>query len=281
MKSLKQWIFILIALIMIGAVAVVIVLNKDEKRSKGITISDSKVFSEEIKEVVVEVGACEFELMESTSGETRLEYDNVMMEYFIGEVEDGVLTIRYEPKGQNITVNFFGIKFGGGMDSVESKIVLQIPKDVCYEKVTMKFGAADVKAEQIAAKQLMIEVGAGRFEADTVLAENEANISVGAGAFYASEVALANAELHCGVGEMEMTGSVTGKSFVECGVGEVELVLEGNEEDYCGELDCGLGEIVFGDMSIGGSGKKDFGVSDAAYQMDVKCGVGEVEIRFE
>ena len=93
MKSLKQWIFILIALIMIGAVAVVIVLNKDEKRSKGITISDSKVFSEEIKEVVVEVGACEFELKESTSGETRLEYDNVMMEYFTGEVEDGVLTI--------------------------------------------------------------------------------------------------------------------------------------------------------------------------------------------
>jgi nicotinamide riboside transporter PnuC len=40
MKSLKQWIFILIALIMIGAVAVVIVLNKDEKKSKGITISD-------------------------------------------------------------------------------------------------------------------------------------------------------------------------------------------------------------------------------------------------
>ena len=53
MKSLKQWVFILIALIMIGAVAVVIVLNKDEKRSKGITISDSKVFSEEIKEAGV------------------------------------------------------------------------------------------------------------------------------------------------------------------------------------------------------------------------------------
>ena len=40
---------------MIGAVAVVIVLNKDEKKSKGITISDSKVFSEEIKEIVVVV----------------------------------------------------------------------------------------------------------------------------------------------------------------------------------------------------------------------------------
>lgn len=281
MKSLKQWIFILIALIMIGAVAVVIVLNKDEKKSKGITISDSKVFSEEIKEIVVEVGACEFELMESTSGETRLECNNVKAEYFTGEVKDGVLTIRYEPKGQNITVDFFGIRFGGGMDRVESKIVLQIPNDVCYEKVMMKFGAADVKAEKIAAKQLKIEVGAGRFEADTVLAENEAKISVGAGAFYASEVTLANAELHCGVGEMEMTGYVIGKSFVECGVGEVELVLEGNEEDYCGELDCGLGEIIFGDISIDGSGKKDFGVSDAAYQMDVKCGVGEVEIRFE
>ena len=134
--------------------------------------------------------------------------------------------------------------------------------------------------EEVRAKKLYITVGAGELNAKSLTATESAHFTVGAGSFVAEDVALTNADLECGVGEMKVSGTLDGASVAECGVGSMEIAIAGEQAEYYGELNCGLGEIECGDIQIGGSGKQSYGTSSAERRMDIKCGIGEVDVRF-
>lgn len=276
MKSLKQGIFIVIALVMIGAAVALILFHKDE--GGGTVISDTEVFKGEITELIFEVGACQVEIEKGIEGQVMVHYEGIKAEYMTGDLKDGVLKIKYNPKN-NWNFSLFGIKFGSG-SSEKAKITLTIPEETVFKSVAMEFGAAGVRAERIMAEELFLAVGAGEMNADYLFASKSAKINVGAGSLTADKVILTNAELECGVGEIELSGEVYGDSTVECGVGEVEIALTTEEESYRGKLDCGLGDISFGRTSVDGSGKKEYGTSSAENRMDIKCGVGEVDVHF-
>ena len=276
MQRVRQWIYILIALAMIGAAVLLIVFKKDDAEADGLTKNIISTYPEEITEVIFEAGACVVEIVEEDSIGVAVQAMNVKSSDFSCSCVDGVLKVKYTP------TNSWNVDFLDFDDrNEEAKIILTLPAEKFFEKVSMEFGAAEVTAERILAKDLTIQVGAGEMQADYLYAEDSAKITVGAGALYADRVNLTDATLNCGVGELELSGEIYGNSVAECGVGEIDIALTTEEELYRGNLDCGLGEISFGRTSVEGSGKKEYGTSSAENRMDIKCGVGEVDVHFE
>lgn len=80
-----------------------------------------------------------------------------------------------------------------------------------------------------------------------------------------------------GVGELNLTSELSGKSSIDYGVGETNLVLIGTADDYRIELDKGIGEatldgIKMGDDSVYGAGNNT---------IEIDGGVGELKIIFK
>ena len=80
-----------------------------------------------------------------------------------------------------------------------------------------------------------------------------------------------------GVGELNLTGELSGKSSIDYGVGETNIVLLGTDDDYKVKLDKGIGEatidgIKMSDDSVYGAGKN---------YIEIDGGVGELSISFK
>ncbi len=274
MRSFRQGIFIAAAVVMILVCVALIFVKQSTKEKEG--VSGMEIYTEKIEKLVFEAGACRIEIKEGETDEVVLAYEGIRAEDISGKLENDTLRIKCSHKNK-WGMKLFGIRFG---NEDEAKISLTLPKNRVFQSVTMEFGAAQIRAEKICAEDLTLTVGAGEMSAEYLLGSKSAKISVGAGSLKADEVNLVNADLDCGVGELKLIGEVSGDSTVDCGVGSVVLTLTGQEDAYRGSLDCGLGSLRFGDNSINGSGKREYGTASAENRMDIKCGVGEVDVRF-
>lgn len=277
MKSAKHIVFIAIGVGMI-LLALGLIAIKNTKMDEGTNVegeNGTRVFSGTVNTLIFEVGASRIDIVEGEGTEYILSYEGLKYGTISDRHEDGVLQITYRQK-ENWPAKLF---YENDID--KQKITLTVPKDAVLDSGTFEFGAADIRMDGIAAKELYVTVGAGQLNASNLTATELAKFSAGAGALYAEDVALTNADLVCGVGQMSISGSFLGDTTADCGIGAMELEVEGKQEDYRGDLNCGLGEIRFGDISIEGSGQKSYGTSSATSRMDIKCGIGEVDVHFE
>lgn len=277
MKSAKHIVFIAIGVGMI-LLALGLIAIKNTKKDEGTTVegeNGTRVFRGEINTLVVEVGASSIDVVKGEGSEYILSYEGLKYGTISDRCEDGVLQITYR-QTENWPAKLF---YENNID--KQKITLTVPKDAVLDSATFEFGAAEIEMEGITAKELYVTVGAGQLNADNLVSTELAKLSVGAGTFYGEDVLLTNAELACGVGQMNLSGTFTGNTAADCGIGSMELLVNGEQEDFQGNLNCGLGEIDFGDISIEGSGQKSYGTSSATSRMDIKCGIGEVDVHFE
>ena len=277
MKTTKQIIFIVIGAVMILLAVGLIFMKKSDDAPQWVTgerKSGSKVFSEPISSLVFEAGACNIEILEGDGEGYIVDFENLKYGTLLTESEGEELKISYK-QNKDWTAKMFVDD-----DINDQKITLTIPKDAELDSALFEFGAAEITMEEVTAKKLYLTVGAGELNAERLTATELARFNVGAGSFSAEDVSLTNAELVCGVGEMSVSGSFDGDTTADCGVGAMELRVHGEQEGYRGDLNCGLGEIEFGNINIGGSGKKSYGTSSAERRMDIKCGIGEVDVRF-
>lgn len=277
MKSAKQVVFILIGAAMILLSVGLIFAKGSSDREHGISEkgeNGSASFSVPISTLVFEAGACNIEILEGEGNEFFLDYEGLKYGTLTHNLDGDTLRISYKQDDDWVAKMFLTD------DINDQRITLTIPKSAVLDEAEFEFGAADITMVRVVANELVIKVGAGELHADGLTATGQAKLNVGAGALYADDVNFANAELVCGVGEMEISGLVAGESVVDCGVGHMGLALDGEQEAYYGELDCGLGELRFGDIRIEGSGKKSYGTTSAECRMDIKCGIGEVDVQF-
>lgn len=276
MKGAKQIVFICIGAAMILLAVGLIFAKKSNDKTSGQRGGESgtEIFTGEVTALVMQAGACNIEVEAGDEDVYTLVYEGLKYGDLTHNLENGELEISYK-QDDDWTAKMFSAE-----DLDDQKITLIVPKNATLDSALFEFGAADIEMEQVVANKLYITVGAGELDADSLTATELARFNVGAGAFYADNVKLMNAELVCGVGEMEVSGVIAGKSMADCGVGSMQLTLDGEQGNYRGELNCGLGELQFGDIQIDGSGRKDYGPSSAERRMDIKCGIGEVDVRF-
>ena len=219
----------------------------------------------DIRELELTLRSCELQVLSSEDDQIRVEIENGMEKYFNVLRKDGKLTIHDKRKTNS--------------KLKAARIKVQIPSDYLFDEVDMVLGAGNIKLERLAAKKIDIEGGAGKIEAQTLIAEKELDAEIGAGDFYIKEATLGETNIECGVGRFEIGSCVlNGDADISGGVGDVEIGIAGEKEDFNYELSCGMGELdVFGDSytSLGRDKEVDNG---APHTISLECGVGKVKV---
>ncbi len=255
MKNARQVIYICIGAAMI-LLSVGLIFAKQSADDGELLHGDSGVrtFKGPVNTLVFEAGACEIDIVTGETQNYILEYEGLSHAKLSHQLKDGELSITLKMDSKWVSKLL-------DVDMKEARLTLTVPKDAELDSALFEFGAADIDMEEIHAKKLYITVGAGELNAENLTATESANITVGAGSINAEEVVLTNANL-------------------ECGVGDMKFAIAGEQDAYYGELNCGLGKIKCGDIKIGPSANHSYGTSSAERRMDIKCGIGEVDVRF-
>ena len=141
-------------------------------------------------------------------------------------------------------------------------VCIYLPEGLHLERVKIDVGAGSLFIEDIRTNNLSINIGAG-----------EAQIY----SFVANE-----ADLNCGAGEIVAHGKVDKGIDIDCGLGNVNYYTQDKEDNYNYKLSCGVGEITCGSNHYSGIGSDQrIDHHHASKEMDIDCGLGNVEIIFE
>ena len=84
-------------------------------------------------------------------------------------------------------------------------------------------------------------------------------------------------EFDIGVGNVDISAALTGKSDIDCGVGKLDLTLSGAKTDYSVKADKGLGSFTVDGSSVS-DGET---VGSGANEVRISSGVGAVTVKFE
>ena len=89
--------------------------------------------------------------------------------------------------------------------------------------------------------------------------------------------ALHNLDLDMGVGKLNLTSALTGKSDFDLGVGESNITVIGNKDDYKLDIEKGLGNITVDGTSV--SNIK--GQGNGNNSIEVSGGIGAINLKFK
>lgn len=201
-----------------------------------------------VKNLEVEMGACEFILEESEDEEFHVEAENAGK--YQGYVNGNTLHLR----GMSKT----SIKNG----DKGCVIHLYIPADHEFDKIEFALGAGQISSETgLQVGKLEIELGAGQITLDSVMTNT--------------------LDAEVGMGSLEFAGDIRKKAEVECAMGSVQLELAGKETDFDYKLEVAAGEISIGDSSYAGIAGEKYIDNSADKEIDIECAMGSIDISFE
>lgn len=174
--------------------------------------------------------------------------------------EDGCLTV---------------IENGEGDTSGKGKVYIYTP-DITFASVHAVTGAGNVRVAYLSAQNLFWTLGAGEIKINELYVEDNAEIIGGLGKLTVLDGVVNNLDMSLGVCECNFTAELTGNNTISCGVGNLQLNLAGLFEDYCVELQAGLGGATVDgkkvqDGTVVGSGDNF---------VDISGGVGGVAVCF-
>lgn len=219
----------------------------------------------DIRNLELTLRSCEFEILTSEDDQIRVEIEEGKEKYFSLREKEGTLYVNDIRKSKK------------NIKAVHVK--LWLPSDYVFDEVNMTLGAGNMQIDRLAANDINIEGGAGKIEAETLIANNELDAEIGAGDFYITEATLGETDIDCGVGRFEI-GSCTlnGNADISGGVGDVNIGIVGEKEDFNYELSCGMGELDVFDESYTSLGKDKEIDNGARYTISLECGVGRVNV---
>lgn len=189
----------------------------------------------------------------------RIETNN---EYITSWVDGSTLNVVEKSHG------FFG--WGGTGD-----LVIYVREDTAFDSVEIEIGAGTLDVERLEARDLKLNLGAGKTAIDELVATRRAEIDGGAGVVEIRGGELHDLDLDLGAGKAELRARVVGTGRVTTGVGKTELTLIGREEDYRLRIDKGIGSVTLDGRSLA-DGES---VGSGATLIEIDSGVGAVEMK--
>lgn len=202
---------------------------------------------------------------ESFSGiknlEVDVDYSSVVLKNYDGsdvKVDArGIAAAKFKVREKGNTL-YIEDKTHRTVDS--SEITIYLPKDSQMQEVSLDAGAGEIILDTLNAHEFSSEIGGGRLYISEKLTAHEIDCSVGAG-------------------QMDLA-SLSGTDIeLDCGAGQITATLEGTQEDYSLEAECGLGQIQFGDESYGALNDQ-ISSGDGKRKIKLDCGVGQIDIQF-
>lgn len=238
-----------------GAVAWIPALCGDEE-----VVGEMKSYdvTETVKRLEIDLGGARLTIKtgDSFAVESNHKYLNV-------ETGDSTLTIKEDQPT-------FGLHSEG------AQVILTVPEDFTFERVTISAGAGAVKADALLAERISLDLGAGEVDIGILTATAKASINSGAGELKIGGGELADLDLDIGVGETDLKSRLTGDCSIDYGVGELNLTLVGAPEDYCITMDKGLGTATLNGVKM----RDDTVYGSGETAVEVDGGVGELKIGF-
>ena len=214
----------------------------------------------EMTRLDVNVKATAVRIRTAKEGESvRIETNN---EYITSWVDGSTLNVVEKSHG------FFG--WGGTGD-----LVIYVREDTVFDSVEIEIGAGTLDVERLEAKDLKLNLGAGKTAIDELIATRRAEIDGGAGVVEIRGGELHDLDLDLGAGKAELRARVVGNGRVTAGVGKTELTLIGREEDYRLRIDKGIGSVTLDGRSLS-DGES---VGSGATLIEIDSGVGAVEMK--
>ena len=126
-----------------------------------------------------------------------------------------------------------------------------------------------------------LHVGAGNFRTNGAsLRCQEGSLEVEAGNLVVGELAGGKINVRCGMGNIEMNGSITGVSNIDCGMGNVNLNLEGDVSQYSYDAKVGLGDFRINNEKKSGV-CQIYNNEKKQNHFSVNCGMGSVHINIK
>ncbi|MGN0548596.1 MAG: hypothetical protein ACI4IM_03280 [Acutalibacteraceae bacterium] len=162
------------------------------------------------------------------------------------------------------------------LSSEAAVIRLTVPSGFVFDEADIETGAGKVTIDSLSADILDVSLGAGKATVENLVANSRADIEGGTGMLTVNGGSLNNLNLDMGVGSLTFKSRIEGNSSLDLGVGEAKLIILGRREDYCIELDKGLGEA-----RLEGESMRDDSVYGAgSNRLSIDGGVGAVNIEF-
>ncbi len=189
----------------------------------------------------------------------RIETNN---EYITSWVDGSTLNVVEKSHG------FFG--WGGTGD-----LVIYVREDTTFDSVEIEIGAGTLDVERLEARDLKLNLGAGKTAIDELFATRRAEIDGGAGVVEIRGGELHDLDLDLGAGKAELRARVVGNGRVTAGVGKTELTLIGREGDYRLRIDKGIGSVTLDGRSLS-DGES---VGNGTTLIEIDSGVGAVEMK--
>lgn len=217
-----------------------------------------------IENLVMNVGDCEFYIAVSWDGQFRLEAQNA--DTLQADVEDKTLHIDFPQSHKN-----------SWHHSKTGTIVLYVPQNFVFGSAEIELGAGFMNLEQLYAQNVKIEVGAGQIYIGEMECRN-AGLYIGAGEICTERMAVGELEASVGMGSLSLNGSISDDSVLECGMGSITLNLSNNEKDFSYAIDCSLGNIDLNGKHYSGLANVKEINNEGGKRLRLGCSMGSIEV---
>lgn len=249
--------------------------------------------------------------------------------YYKSYFDDGIWHIETAKYSTSLSIlshtielpNFW--KLGNG----NHKNIISIPANVVFESaniqaaagelnadlissdyMSIKVGAGEIKIKELKAEDLTVKIGAGESVISKLNVSESCNAKIGTGEltlgdkkFPSGTNTIANLNGKCALGEMNISGKLTGDAELKVSTGQMDLLLDGQKSNYNISTESDLANINFkqqkdnlneNDSDVQNDDENDTnsndGTSDAISSeenehfgnLDLKCSLGEISVYF-
>lgn len=149
------------------------------------------------------------------------------------------------------------VNIGNGIDDI---IQLTIPKEFHAEDARIRLAAGNILVSGLSSDNTVISVDAGKCEIKDMYSRN-LNVKVG-------------------MGDMTSSCYMNGDVCINCGMGKVDLNLKNRSDEFNCEAKVDMGSIQIGDQKIQGIGGNISKKIGAMNNINVRCGMGNVNVTF-
>ncbi|MBR2721348.1 MAG: DUF4097 family beta strand repeat protein [Clostridia bacterium] len=188
-------------------------------------------------------------------------------------LESNISDLSVKQSKQTLTVREPRRIFGNSAGGV---VTLTLPQGASFSDVEITVGAGVLTLESMTARELSLELGAGRAEITGLTVTDECSLESGTGSVIFKDCNLNDAEFDLGVGKLEFSGILNGRSEFNCGVGNVDVRLTGVKDDYSLIASRGIGSITVDGASVADRQT----VGTGGRRIEINGGVGTVNVTF-
>lgn len=250
-----------------------------------------------IRGLELETGACKMYIRETDSDEVSLDISGECENHYQYRIKDGkTLLLVHKDMRYGENMHTWNSRHTKG----NTEIYLYLPKAVTLDEIEIDFGAGKLDADYLRAREIEINAGAGKCNFAGLEASESVDISMGAGKITADALIAKEAKLDMAAGELKidkvqishdteinmsmgsanLQGVLAGEVDVECSMGNLTLILEGAEEDYNYEIECGMGNVRIGDKSYNDLIDDYESYNGGGSKIDISCAMGTVDVNF-